>query len=108
MRARGRPQEGWSSKTVPDESGYEVSSPESEPCAHTCRRVDDKLPEMSGAWRAVFRRGFLRHVDRPRAPRNLRFPAGKVTGGKEIRLRRWRQRRRRGDPTTKGSERGIK
>ena len=105
MRARGRPQEGWSSKTVQDESGYEVSSSESEPRAHTFRRVDDKLSEMSGAWRAVFRRGFLRRVDRPRVPRNLRFSAGKVTGGKEIRLRR---RRRQGDPMTKGSGRRIK
>ena len=49
----------------------------------------------------VFRRGFLRRVDWPRAPQNLRFPVGeeltrKVTGNgggggsdsEEIRLRR--------------------
>ena len=28
-----------------------------------------------GAWITVFQRGFLRRVDRPRAPRNLRSPA---------------------------------
>ena len=48
-----------------------------------------------GAWGAFFRRGFLRRVDWPRAPQNMRFPAeeefsGKVAGGsgEEIRQRR--------------------
>ena len=91
-RAWGGPPEGWSSKTTSDEPGYEVSSSESEPCAHTLQRVDGKLSGKSCAWGAVFRRGFLRCVDRPRAPRNMRFPAeeelvGKITdggGGEEI------------------------
>ena len=33
-RDRGGPPEGWSSKTAPDEPGYEVPSPESDPRAH--------------------------------------------------------------------------
>ena len=44
-----------------------------------------------GAWRAVFQQGFLRRVDRPRAARNLRFPAGEELAGKS--------NRRQGDPT---------
>ena len=39
----------------------------------------------------VFRRGFLRRVDRPRAPWNLRSPAGEELAGKS--------HRRRGDQT---------
>ena len=31
---------------------------------------------------AVFRRGFHRRVDRPRAPQNLRFPVGEELAGK--------------------------
>ena len=59
-----------------------------------------------GAWMTVFRRGFLRRVDRPHAPRNLRFPAEEELVGKS--------HRRRGDLTaaaaaaTKGSKRRIK
>ena len=94
-RARGGPSEGWSSKTAPDEPGYDVPSLESDPRAHTLWRVDGKLPKMSGACRAVFRLGCHRRVDQPRAPRNLRFSAEeelarKVTGGggEEIRRRR--------------------
>ena len=34
----------------------------------TRRRVERRPPEKSGKWKAVFQRGFLRHVDRPRAP----------------------------------------
>ena len=50
--------------------------------APTRRRVDDKLPERGGACGAVFRRGCHRRVDRPRAPRNLKFPAGEELAGK--------------------------
>ena len=71
------------------------------PHAHTragtwtesCRRGATR----DSACGVVFRRGFHRHVDRPRATRNMRFPAGeelagKVTddgcGSKEIRLQK--------------------
>ena len=48
----------------------------------SCRRG----AERDSACGAVFRQGFHRRVDRPHAPRNLRFPAEeelaeKVTGG---------------------------
>ena len=42
-------------------------APKSGPRAHM-RRVERKPPKKSGAWMAVFLRGFLQHVDRPRAP----------------------------------------
>ena len=88
-----------------DEPGYEVSSLESEPRAHTRTRADTWTASYrrgtahDGAYRAVFRRDFHQRVDRPHAPRNLRFStgeelAGKVTdgggggGSKEIRRRR--------------------
>ena len=45
-----------------------------------------------GVWRAVFRRVFLRRVDRLHAPRNLRFLAGEELAGKS--------HRRQGDLTT--------
>ena len=81
-RARGRSPEEWSSKTAPDKPGYEVPSPENDPRAHTCthapargrQAAGEKHPD--GACGAVFRRGCHRRVDRPRAPRNLRFPTG--------------------------------
>ena len=57
----------------------------------SCRRES----ACDGACRDVLWRGFLRRVDRPRAPQNLRFSAGeelveKVTdgGGEEIRRQR--------------------
>ena len=53
-----------------------------------------------GAWRAVFRRGFLLHVDGPRVPRNQRFPVGEELVRKS--------HRRRGDLTAEGSGRRIK
>ena len=53
-----------------------------------------------GACGAVFRRGFIRRVDRPRAPRNLRFSA-RGAGRKSHR------RQRRGDPMAEGSRRRI-
>ena len=60
--------------------------------------------EKSGAWMTVFRRGFLRRVDRPCAPWNLRSPAGEELVGKS----HWR----RGDPmmaaVAEGSGRRIK
>ena len=101
-RARGGPPEGWSTKTTPDEPGYEVSSSESEPRAHMNTRAGawttscQRGAVHDSACGAVFRRGFHRRVDRPRVPQNLRFPAreelaGKVTGGgcdEEIRRRR--------------------
>ena len=74
-----------------DEPGYEIWSPKSGSRAHTRPRVEGKPSEKSGAWRAVFRRGFLQRVDRPRAPRNLRYLAGEELVGKS----HWRQ----GDPT---------
>ena len=46
---------------------------------------------LGGAWRAVFWWGFLLRVDRPCAPRNLRFPAGEELAGKS--------HQRQGDPT---------
>ena len=51
-----------------DEPRCGVPSPENDPPAPKRRRVD-------GACGAVFLRGCHRCVDRPRAPRNLRFPA---------------------------------
>ena len=53
-RARGRPPEGWISKTVSDEPGDGISAQESGPRAHKRLRVERKLPEKSGAWMAVF------------------------------------------------------
>ena len=70
------------------------------------RRVARGGAWMAVAWMAVFRRGFLRRVDRPHAPRNLRFPAEEELVGKS--------HRRQGDLTaaaavaTKGSKRRIK
>ena len=43
-----------------------------------CRREAAR----DGACVAVFRRGCHRRVDRPRAPRNLRFSAGEELAGK--------------------------
>ena len=58
-----------------------------------------------GAWMAIFRRGFLRRVDQPRVPPNLRFPVEEELAGKS--------HLRQGDPTaataaTEGSRRKIK
>ena len=51
-------------------------------------------PTRAGAWATVCRRGFLRWVDRPCVPRNLRSPAGEELAGKLDRKshprRRWR------------------
>ena len=69
-----------------------------------------QVPTRPGAWNvglrrrvalgdarmAVFQRGFLRRVDRPRAPRNLRFPTGEELARKS--------HRRRGDPTARRSD----
>ena len=53
----------------------------------SCRRE----AACDGACGVVFRQGCHQRVDRPHAPRNLRFPAVKVTDGgdgEEIRRRR--------------------
>ena len=75
-RARGGPPEGWVSKTASDEHGYEILSPESGPRAGAWKASRRRRAARGGAWRAVFRRGFLLRVDRLGAPRNLRFPVG--------------------------------
>ena len=59
---------------APDELGCGVPSLENDPCAHTRRRVDGKLPERSSARQRV--RGCFC------APRNLRFPVGEELAGK--------------------------
>ena len=59
-----------------DKPGDGILAPENGSRTHTCRRAELRPPEKIGAWRTVFRRGFLRLVDQPHAPRNLRSPAG--------------------------------
>ena len=54
-----------------------------------CNTSHRRRVARGGAGMAVFRRGFLRPVDRSPGPRNLRFPAGeelaeKVTSGEEM------------------------
>ena len=101
-RAWGGPPKGWVSKTAPDEPGYEISSSESGPRAHTRRRVEGKSSEMSGVWWRVescFPTEFP-PMCRSASPHNLRFPAGEELAGKS--------HRRQGDPTAEGSGRRIK
>ena len=76
---------------APDEPGDGISEPKSGSRAHTCWRVKLRPWEKIGTWVTLCRRGFLRRVDRPRAPRNLRSPAGEELVGKN--------HRRRGDQT---------
>ena len=86
-RVELRPPEGWISKTASDKPGDGISAPKSGSCAHTCQRVELGLPEKSDAWMTVFRRSFLRLVDRPRAPWNPRSPTGEELVGKSHRRR---------------------
>ena len=46
------------------------------------RRKVGHAPTRAGAWATVCRRGFLRWVDRPCVPRNLRSPVGEELAGK--------------------------
>ena len=91
-KARGGPSEGWISKMAPNGNG--IATLESGSCAHTRQRVKLSPLEKIDVWATVCRWGFLRQVDRPHAPRNLRSLvgeelAGKVAGsdGEEIRRR---------------------
>ena len=78
----GGPSEGWISKTAPDEPGDGISVPESGPRIHTCWRMKLRPREKIGVWVTLCQQGFLRRVDRPSAPWNLRSPAGEELAGK--------------------------
>ena len=81
-----------------------------------CNTSHRRRVARGGAGMAVFRRGFLRPVDRSPAPRNLRFPAGEELAGKSHQRRgdapAGKSHRRRGDPmaaaAAEGSRRKIK
>ena len=72
-----------------DELGDGISAPESGSRAGVWNSGRWRRVARGGSWMTIFRRGFLRRVDRPRAPRNMRSSAGeelagKVTRGEEI------------------------
>ena len=52
------------------------------PCTGAWTASCKREVARDGAWVAIFRRGCHRRVDRPRAPRNLRFPVGEELAGK--------------------------
>ena len=88
-RGEERLTEGWIGKMAPDEPGDGISAPESGSRAGVWNLSRWRRVALGGAWMTIFRRGFLRRVDWPRAPRNLRSSvgeelAGKVTSGEEI------------------------
>ena len=88
-----------------DELVYEVLSPESEPRAHTRRRVDGKLSEGSGVWRRLgscFPAGF------PLTCRSASCASESEVFDHRRVGRKNHRRRRRGDPMAEASERRIK
>ena len=73
-------------------TGEWATCPHAPTCPDAWKTGRRRRVARGGACRAVFRWGFLQRVDRPRAPRNLRFSGGEELAGKSHRRRRRRRR----------------
>ena len=98
-KARGEPPGGWISKMASDEPGDGISALESGSRPHMSQRETQSTGEDWCVEVTLCRRGFLRRLDRPCAPWNLRSSVGQELAGKS--------HQRRGDKTTMRCSEGF-